>query len=194
MTKAIIFDCFGVLTTEGFTVFRDKYFMDEPAKREQAVALMDEHTIGRTSYEVFSQRLGELAGVEREVVSEYLEGNKPNEPLFEFIRDELKPKYKIGMLSNTGADWVHEIFEPEQLELFDDIVQSYRLRLNKPDPRIYEAAAQNLGVEPKECVMVDDSRRAYEGALGANMQAVFYENFKQMKADLEKLLSAAADN
>jgi len=192
--KAVIFDCFGVLTTEGFKVFCDKYFQSDPAKRAEATALMDSHTLGKIDYDTFSKELAALASVNRETIFEYLEGNKPNELLFDYIRTKLKPKYKIGFLSNTGADRIDEIFTPQQIALLDDIVQSYRLGLNKPDPKIYQVAANNLGVKPEECVMVDDSRRSYEGAQKAGMQVVFYQTFDQMKTDLEKLLASGSNN
>jgi hypothetical protein len=65
MIQAIIFDCFGVLTTEGFGVFRDKYFEGAPKKREQANALMDELNTGRLSYDGFIDGLVNLSGTSR---------------------------------------------------------------------------------------------------------------------------------
>src|SRR3989338_6653993 len=103
MIKAIIFDCFGVLSTEGFRVFCDKYFKDSPDKRAAAQTAMDQLSLGNMQYESFENALTELAGVSKKIVSGYLGGNKPNVLLFEFIREKLKPKYKVGMLSNTGA-------------------------------------------------------------------------------------------
>ena len=42
----------------------------------------------------------------------------------------------------------------------------------KPDPRIYRIAAERLGVEPGECLFVDDQPPFVEGARAAGMDAV----------------------
>jgi len=49
----------------------------------------------------------------------------PNTELLEFIRDELKPRYKIGFLSNVGDDLMDVLFTDEQQALFDDVVLSF---------------------------------------------------------------------
>jgi putative hydrolase of the HAD superfamily len=42
------------------------------------------------------------------------------------------------------------------LSLFDGIIESSRVGVRKPDPRFYEVACEKLGVEPVECVFLDD--------------------------------------
>ena len=41
-------------------------------------------------------------------------------------------------------------------ELFDEIVESSVVGVRKPEPRFYEIACERLGVEPAECVFLDD--------------------------------------
>lgn len=188
MIEAVIFDCFGVLSTEGFRVFCGKYFKDQPKKRAQAQSLMDLHTLGSLSYESFSDALAKLAGQKPETVKDYLHSNKSNELLFDYIREDLKPKYKIGMLSNAGDDWLSELFSSQDLVLLDDIVLSFKFGITKPNPAIYELAAQRLKVSPKECVFIDDIVRYCDGAKIAGMRAILYEDFEQMKIELESLL------
>lgn len=188
MIRAIIFDCFGVLSTEGFRVFCGKYFKDQPRKRAQAQSLMDLHTLGNLPYESFIDSLAKLAGQKPETVEDYLHSNKPNEPLFEYIKESLKPKYKIGMLSNAGDDWLGELFLPQDLALLDDVVLSFKFGITKPNPTIYEIAAQRLEVKPNECVFIDDIARYCDGAKAAGMQTILYEDFDQMKTELEALL------
>jgi putative hydrolase of the HAD superfamily len=42
------------------------------------------------------------------------------------------------------------------LSLFDGIIESSRVGVRKPDPRFYRVACDQLGVEPDECVFLDD--------------------------------------
>lgn len=194
MIKAIIFDCFGVLTTSGFRVFRDKYFADEPKKRDRALELMSQQNLGTLTYGDLIKGVSELAGVPKDTVKEYMDENKSNEPLFDYIRKELKPKYKIGLLSNAGDNWLKELFEQKDIKLFDDIVLSYEVGLIKPDPSIYIMAAKRLGVEPEEAVFIDDNPGHCSAAREIGMKSIFYEEFSQAKEDLQKLLAARADN
>ena len=42
----------------------------------------------------------------------------------------------------------------------------------KPDPAIYELAAQDLGLDPKKCVVVEDSNNGLRAAKSANMNCI----------------------
>ena len=44
----------------------------------------------------------------------------------------------------------------EIMMLFEHVVESSKLGLRKPDPRIYQHACDLLGVKPEECVYLDD--------------------------------------
>ncbi len=44
----------------------------------------------------------------------------------------------------------------EIMMLFEHVVESSRLGLRKPDPRIYRHACDLLGVQPEDCVYLDD--------------------------------------
>jgi putative hydrolase of the HAD superfamily len=44
----------------------------------------------------------------------------------------------------------------EIMTLFEHVVESSKLGLRKPDPRIYQHACDLLGVQPEECVYLDD--------------------------------------
>eukprot|EP00882_Tetradesmus_deserticola_P031146 GHRQ01035205.1.p1 GENE.GHRQ01035205.1~~GHRQ01035205.1.p1 ORF type:complete len:288 (+),score=127.86 GHRQ01035205.1:274-1137(+) len=42
----------------------------------------------------------------------------------------------------------------------------------KPDPKIYNVAAQRLGVDPGDCVVIEDSTIGLQAALGAGMRCI----------------------
>jgi putative hydrolase of the HAD superfamily len=44
----------------------------------------------------------------------------------------------------------------EVMALFEHIVESSKLGMRKPDPRIYQHACDLLGVKPEDCVYLDD--------------------------------------
>lgn len=194
MIKAIIFDCFGVLTTEAFDLFRDKYLGDDEPKRQQANKAMDDLNMGLIGYDDFLNQLAKISGAGTDEVLAVLEENQPNEALFGYIRTRLKSQYKIGMLSNAGDDWISEMFKPDDIALFDSIVLSFRAKVIKPQPEAYRLVAREMGVKSTECVFIDDRQKYCEGAKVVGMKSVLYDDFPQMKKDLEVLLAADADN
>jgi len=113
----------------------------------------------------------------------------PNKVLLTYIRAKLKPKYKIGIISNAAADWVGEILETEDVKLFDDIVISYKVGVTKPNPAIYRLALEHLGVKPEEAIFIDDIEVYCDAARAVGIRAIFYENFEQMESELEPLLT-----
>lgn len=194
MVKAIIFDCFGVLVTEGFKQFCDTYFPGNMKKRRSAIGLVTDHDSGYTTHDQYIQSLADLAGISVDIVNQHMSGNQPNTLLIKYIRNELKPKYKIGVLSNSGDDYIGQMLDPEDLKIFDDIVLSYQHNIVKPQAEIFELAAKRLGVLLAECTFVDDSQSHCEGARRAGMQAIVYKDFPMMKSELEKLLATSTDN
>jgi HAD superfamily hydrolase (TIGR01509 family) len=192
--RAIIFDFFGVLVTEGFKRFCDRYFPDNKQRRREALRLVTLHDWGKLSKQDYVSGLAKLAQVDEKIVREHMGDNEPNDALLDYIRTELKPHYKIGVLSNSGDDYLSRILEPQDQRLFDDIVLSYQHGIVKPHAEIFEFAAQRLGLAPGECLLVDDSRNHVEGARRAGMKAILYKDFPNFKTDIKKALAAVTDN
>ncbi len=190
MIKAVIFDCFGVLATDGWLPFRDAHFGDNPDLLEEARARNIQVDSGLMPYHDFVQWLADATNVPAREVKRRIEGNVPNEPLFEYIRDTLSPAYQIGLLSNAGANWLSDLFEPWQIALFNGVVLSYELGVVKPHPAMYETIALRLGVLPEEAVFIDDRPEFVEGARVVGMGGVQYQDTKQLRTDLEAMLRA----
>jgi putative hydrolase of the HAD superfamily len=187
--KAIVFDCFGVLTSDGWLPFAEKHFGHDAALKQQAHDLNKQVDSGFLSYDEFVEQIAELAHVPVTEAYADIENNVANERLFAYIQT-LKEHYKIGMLSNAGANWLHELFSPEQGALFDAVVLSFEIGTVKPDPRAYHAICDKLGVGPEEAVFIDDIERYATGAKDIGMHAICYKNVDQVIADLEALQSA----
>lgn len=188
MIKAIIFDCFGVLTTDGWEPFCMKYFANSD-KLKIANKLVDDLNMGLVDYEYFLESASRLAGVSVDKATTYIDDNKTNKHLFGLMK-RLKPKYKIGMLSNSGADWLDELFTTEEVELFDEIILSCKVGLVKPDPRIFKLCVKRLNVMPSEAVFIDDSVKYCNAAYDVGLKVINYIGFEDMKNRLEKILNA----
>ncbi len=189
MVKAIIFDCFGVLAADIWLEFCSS--LPPEVDADQAIAMNKAYDKGIISYEDFRQGVFDLAGRYPPELEHMAAANMAkNSALIELI-GTLKPNYKIGLMSNVSSDWItDEFLTATEKELFDDILLSYQVGFIKPDPRIYQAACDRLGVLPEEAVMVDDRQGNVDGALNVGLQGIVYENLSNFKAQLNALLNA----
>jgi len=184
MIKAIIFDCFGVLADDGWLPLKRKYIGDNKKLAEEIADLGKQNEYGFIDNETHLRRMAQLMDIDREVLRAALRTRVPNEELFAYIKMELKPHYKIGLLTNANYDVLHDLFTPEQAALFDGYVMSRDIRLIKPDKRMFEAIALRLDVHMDECLFVDDVERYVEAAKEYGMQAIWWRDGEQGMADL----------
>jgi len=188
MIKAIIFDCFGVLAEDGWLPIKRKYVGDNKKLAEELADLGKQNEYGMVDNESYVVKMADLMGINSDELRTAMGRRVPNEELFEFIEKELKPKYKIGLMTNANYNVLKDLFEPGQGEVFDSSVMSFESRLIKPDKRMYDLIADRLGVESNECVYVDDQERYCFAAEDYGMQAIFYKDFEQFKERLRKVL------
>ncbi|HVM07416.1 MAG TPA: HAD-IA family hydrolase [Acidimicrobiales bacterium] len=66
--------------------------------------------------------------------------------------------FKTAMLTNNVVGFSNNEAPRHGgvLDLFDAIVESSKVGVRKPDPRFYELACEQLGIEPREAVFLDD--------------------------------------
>ena len=60
------------------------------------------------------------------------------------------------------------------------------LRESKPNPAIYLLAAQTLGVNPAECIVLEDAYLGVEAAKRAGMRCIGYRNLNSGQQDLSR--------
>lgn len=184
--KAVIFDCFGVLTTD---LWREFVATLPEAQKEPARELNRAYDSGHISRDAFLAEIKQLTDRLPQEVEAMTSGQAvKNVELMDFIR-QLHTEYKTAVLSNIASSWItDEFLTAEEQEYFDEFVFSRDVGLIKPDPRIYELTAERLGVEPKDCVMVDDIERNCHAAEALGMRSVAYKDFAGFKAEIGEIL------
>ncbi|MEV5437555.1 HAD-IA family hydrolase [Streptomyces sp. NPDC052682] len=71
---------------------------------------------------------------------------------------------RVGVVSNIGWD-LRPVFRAHGLDPYvDTYVLSYEHGVQKPDPRLFATACEELGVDPRATLMVGDDRHADGGA------------------------------
>ena len=113
--KAVIFDCFGVLTSDGFLSFCERHFAGGSQKLERARYINRQVDSGAIDWRALVTELATLAGLDWATARQQLSSSGLNQPIFDFIEKTLRPAgYKIGLLSNVGANWPEKHFSKDQ--------------------------------------------------------------------------------
>lgn len=82
----------------------------------------------------------------------------------------------VGIVSNIGWD-LRPVFREHGLDGYvDAYVLSYEHGVQKPDPRLFSAACEALGADPRDVLMVGDSRPADGGATALGCQVHFVDH------------------
>jgi putative hydrolase of the HAD superfamily len=71
------------------------------------------------------------------------------------------------------------------MALFDRVIESAKIGLRKPDPRIYQMMIEALGVDPGRCVYLDDLGVNLKPARDMGMTTIKVLNAPQAIAELE---------
>lgn len=186
MIRAIILDCFGVLTSAPWREFIDNLPIQQKEDCRQLNRALDS---GKISLADFLQGVNRITDKPIDLIKDVISsGSGKNTKLLDYLA-ELKKHYKIGLLSNISSDWIkREFLTEDEAKLFDDMVFSYQIRMVKPDPRAFELTAGRLGEPVSKCIMVDDSKQNCQGAVSVGMEAIHYKTFEQFKIELRKIL------
>lgn len=75
------------------------------------------------------------------------------------------------------------------MAIFDHVIESAKAGIRKPEPRIYEMMCEALGVQPEECVFVDDLGVNLKPAKAMGMQVVRvpFEDYRPAIVELSKI-------
>jgi putative hydrolase of the HAD superfamily len=74
---------------------------------------------------------------------------------------------------------------------FDHLIESSKLGIRKPDPRIYALMCEALHVDPKACVYLDDLGINLKPARDMGMATIKVTSEEQLLADLEAVTGYA---
>jgi 2-haloacid dehalogenase len=110
-------------------------------------------------------------------------------PTVKVLRALKDAGYPLYGLSNWPAD-KYELVRPkyEFFSWFDDIVVSGKVRIAKPDPRIFELLLERIGRPPRECIFIDDSPRNIAAAQRLGFQTILFHSAGQLKQELTPLI------
>jgi epoxide hydrolase-like predicted phosphatase len=197
--KGLLVDFGGVLTTSPFESFKAfceaeglepetiaRRFREDRGARELLIGL----ETGTLPEEEFETRFAEVLGVEPPgLIDRLFAGSLPEEPMLDAVLRARRAGIRTGLISNSWGTRRYD--RPQLAELFDGIVISGEIGIRKPAREIYELGAEKVGLEPEQCVFVDDLPFNLKPAEELGMATVHHLNPEQTIAELEELLGVA---
>ena len=126
---------------------------------------------------------------EKEVIMFRLlqERTEPTRGVIDLIKKLKQDGFKLGIATSGHRKLAHYYLKKLCIEsFFDTVVCAEDITRSKPDPEIFLKAAQRLGVDPSECVVIEDAKFGVEAAKRAGMKAVGYSNPSSGSQDLSK--------
>ena len=195
--RGLLTDFGGVLTTNVFDSFRAFSIAEglppdtvKRTFRENPEALAELRLLerGELAVDEFERRFAPHLGIADHagLVQRLFSGVGPDEPMVEAVRRAHDAGIKTAVISNSWGDATYDTVDIGNL--FDEIVISGEVGLHKPDAAIFELTCTRLGLEPADCVFVDDLRENCAAAEALGMAAILHRGADSTIPELERLL------
>ena len=185
--STLIFDFFGVISTEVSPRWFSKRYTEDEAKRlkEDYMSMAD---VGRVTEDELFDYLSNLSGEPADdIYREFMSYVNINSEIVDLII-RLKKKYKIVLLSNALASWLHKILENNDLyRLFDHMVISGEEGIRKPSEQIYRLALSRAGIDARDAVFIDDNEKNTLAAESVGIHGIVYKDNENLISDLKAL-------
>ena len=203
MIEAVIWDFGGVFTSSPFEAFA-RY------EREKGLPKDFIRTINATNHENnawarFERAELDIAGFDEAFAAEAKERgyHVPGSDVLPLLAGDFRPdviealrrvktKLKTGCITNNmpsnavgGPASGRTIYAREIMELFDVVIESSKVGIRKPDPRIYSMMCEALSVAPSACVYLDDLGVNLKPARAIGMTTIKVESGPQAIGELE---------
>lgn len=196
MLKAVIFDMDGVL-------------VDSEPLHYEVNRLTMQHEFGKDlDYEYYKQYIGStVMAMWNKIIKDFSLEGYTAEQLFDISEDvkkdllehegypevpgvvsfvkSISSKYKLAVASSSALANIEKNVKKLGIESdFEALVTGLSVKNPKPAPDIFLKAAEQLGVKPEECIVVEDSCNGTRAAKAAGMACIGFINPGSGEQDL----------
>jgi epoxide hydrolase-like predicted phosphatase len=194
--RGLLVDWGGVMTSDVFDTFRSfceleglepdalrQRFREDRSARELLIGL----ETGQLSEDEFEPRFAAILGVAApQLIDRIFAAGQEDHQMLEAVASAREQGVRTGLISNS---WGTRRYDRQLLaKLFDGVVISGEEGIRKPSPAIYELAAERIGLEPPECVFVDDLPFNLAPAAELGMATVRHTSAADTIPEVERLL------
>ncbi len=180
--KAVIFDMDGVIVNnheyhfKAWMEFAEKYefHLDADIYRDQFNGKTNKDIFEMIFEDLNPEQIAEFSKEKEAMYRELYDSEMATTPgLLDFLASLKRNRIKIGLATSAPPENVDFILDGLQLRPeFDVIVDGTEVDRGKPDPEIYQIAMTKLNVNPKNCIVFEDSIAGIEAGTEAGCKVV----------------------
>ncbi len=202
MFEAVIWDFGGVLTSSPFEAFArfeaERRLPADIIRRTNTANHLENAWAKFERAEVDIETFDRLFAAESLALGAEVRGRDVLPLLAGDLRPEMvealrriRSKFKTGCITNNlpanaiGSAGGRTLYIAEVMALFDHVIESAKIGLRKPDPKIYRMMVDALAVDPKRCVYLDDLGVNLKPAREMGMRTIKVASAQQALAELE---------
>jgi putative hydrolase of the HAD superfamily len=202
MFEAVIWDFGGVLTSSPFEAFArfeaERGLPADIIRRTNTANHLENAWARFERAEVDIETFDRLFAAESLALGAEVRGRDVLPLLSGDLRPEMvealrriKSKFRTGCITNNlpanaiGSAGGRTLYIAEVMALFDHVIESAKIGLRKPDPKIYRMMVESLGVDPKRCIYLDDLGINLKPAREMGMTTIKVVDAKQALTELE---------
>ncbi len=181
--SAVLFDNDGLLLDTESVWTRGE--QDMFRRRGKEFTLANKHElIGRSAHvagEILARQLGEPSGnadglvveLDELVIAELENGIDPMVGARELVAALRERGMPLGLVSNSPFEFINKALERVGMTgQFDSVISGHDVAAPKPAPDAYLAACEELGVEPRSAIALEDSPTGVAAAKAAGLPVV----------------------
>jgi putative hydrolase of the HAD superfamily len=196
----IIFDLGGVLVEWEPQAIAEK-FTPDPGLRESLLVNIFHHrdwvekdrgSLTTAQLETrFAARTGLSAREIRALMAQVRASLHLKTETLAWVRELKAGGFPLYCLSNMPAD--HEAYLRERYgfwDLFDGIVTSNRVGMVKPEPVIFQHLLETHGLEPENCVFIDDGKANIRVARSFGIRGIQFKSIEDARPQFERMLGS----
>jgi len=148
--------------------------VDKKYPHTQGIGVKENWPLLLSKYHIKTKRtVEELARATQDAYLQMLSEVTVKDGFEKFVKALKESGIQVA-LATSNAWWIVDEVKGElSLEgIFDIVTTGEEVTYNKPDPDIFILTAEKLGVERKDCLVIEDSRAGIEAAHRAGMKVV----------------------
>lgn len=194
--KAVIFDLDGVIVeSEDAHIEAEKQTF---LKYNVLISTEELHRYtGTTAKEMFTQLIAkyklnttfeEINNQKEKILFRLLEQDaEPTRGILSFIQELKRRGIRLAVGSSSPRKLVDYVLKKLNItNLFDCIVTAEDVKHSKPSPEIFLQIAEELGLSPSQCLVIEDAKLGVEAAKSAGMKCIGYRNPHSGNQNLSK--------
>ena len=196
--KAIVFDFGGVLLDWNPRNLYQRFFPDQPQAMENFLTEIHFHewNAQQDKGRPFAEGIAELSAQYPQyahLIQAYYDnwedsitGSIPGTvDILHQLKQDGRPLYGL-------SNWSAETFPRARhdypfFDWFDDILLSGDVKLNKPDPAIFNLLLNKTGYSAPECILIDDAQPNIDAAKKLGFVTVRFTSPEDLQTELQKL-------